>query len=559
MNKKTVEELEQEEVQVIEDDLVDAGDDLLSWLDTLSGVHDKTIKLIRVQPEKWGGQKISGHLTTLPPDSRITEDEIKEEYGGGTYQIRVFIRDKKGQFKQVRARNVDISGMPKIPIDLDQRGGNGKVEDPEVTKLVLDKMEKVADESRDRADRIEKELRESGKLDPDIISAFTDPLKEQVHVYREELRDLKATMEALRNQKPDTSAFERMAESERLRAQEERREAKEFRSLLMQKPDTSSQDRLIEALVTNKASEINQIRTAFESERRQLIDAHNDEVKRINDRYDRMLETLKEDNKRLVDSIREDHKRIVDDYKRSLDSAKEDSKRQVDNTSASYEHRIKTLELAYQGTENILKERIESLKNELASTKGELTKVRDEKQKSPIEVIEDLVTLKESLSALRDESDEEDDTKATWEKVADRVEPIIGAFAQRFGSGGGLTPEQMMLLDQQNQAKLTARQATEQVETQEVQEETSVDVEKFVSFTEASISNGRDPETFTSSARNLVPKQLLDELVKLGPDALADAVAAQRPESVIASQAGRTFLRKVVEILKSSPPVDSKG
>jgi hypothetical protein len=541
---KTLEEKEQEEIQEIEEELLESGDDLISWMDTLSGINEKTLKLIRLRPDKWGSQKISGHLTTLPPDSRITEDEIKEEYGGGVFQIRAFARDKHGRFVQVKAKNIEIAGLPKVS---DPSSGNGKKEEsPEITKFVLDKMEKVSDAERGRADKMEQELRQSGKLDSGLISAFTDPLKDQVRAYQEELKDMKAVLESLRTQKPDTAVFEKMVDKAEKDANEERKEAREFRNLLMQKPDTSSQDRLVETLISSKSVEIIQLRTAFDSERRQLIDSHNDEIKRLNDRYDRNSDSLK------------------DDHKRAMDSTREDNKRQADSLTSSYDHRIKTMELSHQGTENLLKERIESLKNELASIKGELTKTKDEKQKSPLEWVQELVALKDGLSVLRDddEDDDEDENKATWEKVADRVEPLIGAFASRFGQSVGLTPEQLMLLEQQRQGQLAASQAAEQVTQTQApeQEEMSKDAERFISFTETAISNGTAPETFVRSAKSLVPKELLDQLVSIGPDALADAVAAQRSESVINSQAGRSFLRKAVEVLKSEiSPVENKN
>lgn len=527
------------------DHLESEKEELVSWLENISGSNDCTLKLYRLEPEKWLGKSISGHLKDL--NEPLTEEKIREKWGGGKFQIRVLSRNTKGRFKFVKSAQFKIAGDPK----LDEESftavavpGNGHREESSLSKIALDKMERTAEAERGRADRLETMITDARKT-PGIDDATFELIRNQLDQEKEEKRELRRMIDDLRNQKPDTSAYEMMINRLEKQLEDHKQESRETRRTLEDvrnlKPDTSSQDRLFEVLLTTKSQESQSMQTRFESERRQLQDSHNEDIKRVHDRYDRDIQAYREDNKRQADTLKE-----------------------------SYEHRIKTLELNYLNTDGLLKSRIQTLEEELKAGKGELTRLREEKAKSPVEWIQELATIKESLDVLGDkEGKTEEEAKPTWERVLDRFAPVVEAVGTRFANpqAGGMSPEQQMLVMQQQQAALAAAQA-DVVTPEETAAKRAVaqtekikaeDISKFISFLEGAVSNGTDPAVFARGVSSMVPGSVLRELLSYGADGLVDAIAAQRPDSPIVSQSGRNFLRKCFQVFQGYPVEGEQG
>lgn len=527
--------------------------ELQEWANT-TAVDGLTYKIYRLEPEHYLGKKIAGYLTkvtTLP-----TEETILSRWGGGKYQLKAYKRDNKGRFSYNRAFTLDVAGDPIV-----ESAGPTLVKPPEdvqLSKLVLEKMERVSEAERHRASRLEEKLQEynnRGGFDDKTLEL----IQSQIDQAKEDAREYRRLFEESRNQKPDTKVYEMMIEQARRDTESARRDAENARQEAIRMRDeqraeverlrheqqeamnSNPTNKLLETVLIGRNAELTQMREQFESERRMLMQNSESEVKRVHERYERILSELKEDHKRTVEFMREDHKR------------------EVDLLRGSYESRIQTLELSTTGKENLTAQRVQFLEQELKTSRNDLEKLRAEKQKDPIETLQEIVMLKEAMEDLTGNRSGDEDEKPTWERVLDKISPVAQAVATRLGNPmpGAVTPQEMAMIQAQQQAALQAantEMAHNEVAAQEqaVQAAQSAEVAKLVAFIEGAIRSGTSPEDFVRSAKSLIPVDVLKIIVDYQADELADMINTAQPGTIIASQEGRNFLRKALSMLKTA-------
>lgn len=305
--------------------------------------------------------------------------------------------------------------------------------------------------------------------------------------------------DAANNQKPDP-----MVAVLQSQLAEQRAAAQRLQDRADERPQHES--RLLEMIAGGKVSEINGIRENHAGELRSLRENHTAEVRMLHERHDRQIE-----------------------------SVREDTKRQLSGQQMIYEGRIQSLDSSYQSQLSLLNVQLEHERGSAKTVRSDLERLRTEKNKSPIEMLQEFGALKEGLSVLTENNEPEAET---WEKVMDKVQssPLIQGISSRLGTAVA-APAPVML---ENPAQLEPPPPAEG-------EMSPGEAVQAIEFLEHAIeARSTTPEKFAGAARSNFPKQLLDEIVNKGADFFVDQVASMKPDSVICSMHGRQFVREVV-------------
>lgn len=100
----------------------DQEDDFKGLFDPAADNQTVIVELCRLTPENWidgRGQTVplKGFLENLPPGLESYNAYITHKYGGGVYQAK-----RKVGFRYDGSKRIDISGFPRVPVQVDQPG-----------------------------------------------------------------------------------------------------------------------------------------------------------------------------------------------------------------------------------------------------------------------------------------------------------------------------------------------------------------------------------------------------------------------------------------------------
>lgn len=472
--------------------------DAFEYMRTLSDNGDIKVTVSRLKPQvcKKTGRNIKGHLETF--DEPITEEDIQEQFGGGTYTLQIRVPNSQGKYVFKGSRTVHIAGDPRVigpdPEQKPQR------EDADIVKQTLSTMQGLLD----RNDR-----------------HGTDPA-------------MKSLIEGLQGQLGHLQS--------QLASKDER-----ILEMFSRKPEETTSDRLLGKMLEGESVRINGMRTQHESELRMLKENHIDEVKRLNERFDRMVERLEDNHKREIDSLK-----------------------------THQEVQITALRTAQESVVDGYKREIKHLDRELTKSQTELAELRGKKDKSALDMLTEVSSLKTALDEFKGGGDES--PSSTWERVAQTVmqSPILEGIGQRIaegpgGSGGGAPsassaedgempinhplrlPDGRVVVKKPDGKIMEIRKRKKTMTTDggggqsiEIDPE---EVKVAVSFMEGAFNNETPPEVFASTARNLIPGGIMTALKAQGVDAFLSNVAVLEPGSPLGTQAGRNWIRKVADAL----------
>lgn len=486
------------------------------YLRSFAGSGPSKVKIFRNQPTMWHGKQIAGLIETT--DDLLTEEDIQARYGGGKYTVQVHIQKDDGKgWRYAGQRQVVIAGDPRLdnmPDFVPERTVQPLTpkEDDGLVRSALSMVERTAAHERERASRLEAEMRENaGKagLDMSILETISRILQPQVDAANRRAESLEQRLAAQQEKKPEPNPM---------------------------------QDALVEKILSDDNARLNTVREAHNSELRAMRENHQaeltatktaarEDLKRAEDRADRMLDMTEKTHAREVDGLRQGHQT------------------QLENLKASFEARL----AVYEGENR-------RLHKELEERKIELTELRGKKEKSPTDQILEFAQLKDALDTLQGNEDKE--PQSTAEKIFDKVSPLLEAVGQRV-----MAPQQAA---QQpvNPAVMQAmmQQAVQQPQVPKVLKKkpklptmgqsaapTPIVIEELataVNLIEGAINNGQDPQAFASTIQSLVPGNIIHAIKSVGgfEKFLVDRVQLG-VNSPILSQQGRNFIRKVEKIL----------
>jgi hypothetical protein len=511
---------------VNEDQLVaDEQAQMYDWLSELGSTGAIKAKLKRIKPKStvYKGRVVNCGGTLDEYEEPITEEQIRQEHGGGKFQLVVqhMGKNKNGnpQWKYHGARTFEIAGDPDVRRLLlaedgdtpDTSAGDGPI------AQAMNMSMRLAQEAQERADR-------GGGADHEAMRMMLEPMQQQIALLSQSL--------AAKEQQ----VFE-----------------------LLNKPtDNTSQDRLfgiMESKEQTHGNSLEALRQTHASEMRQIRDFNRDEIRRREERFEKELDHVRSATLREADTLKLAHQQALDSqrhgYEMRMDGMKETTKR---------------------------------LERELNECKTELAALRGRKDMMPVQQMQGLVEIKNAMESIMPTA-ADDAPKAGWERAIDAVmgSPLLEGVAQRIAEGppgeGGDPMAAMHAQQQQGEqmvqirrkdgqivtvpasyvaqaqaARAAREQATGMADAPPQQQEPEIsidpaDVEKAVMFIEASIRNGTPPEIFAASARNMMPADILAYIKSRGVDHFLNNVAKLEDGSPLATVVGRTYVRKVAKFL----------
>jgi hypothetical protein len=327
-------------------------------------------------------------------------------------------------------------------------------------------------------------------------------------------------------------------------------------------PSDPLKDRFVEKLIDSDSARIAAIKLQHDSEIRSMRDNHAEDVKRIHAQYDRER-----------DGLVRSHEREVANMKQSLE-------RELSTTKMLYEAQITAL----RGSESVIKvvndAEHKRLERENERLHKEVTELRLKKEKSVLEQVKEIKTIKEAFEGDDDEKDQNIFEKIIESPMAGKiVEKISGAFDKTPAAPppgapppGQVDPRQFppnvpFLLPDGRVAKNLPDGRTVVYQrpqpgaggppggasgTEPPPGSAAADPAQIalaVNFMENACRSGTEPKAFASSIRNMVPQSVLQQLAALGVDDFLDKVAQLEATSPLNNQAGRLWARKVGKAL----------
>lgn len=521
------------------------------YFQSLAGSSPFRIEVIRKKPEtmRYKGRQIdcSGHLASY--EDLIDEEFIRERHGGGTFLLRFMVpgRGKDGGgtgggYKYAGSKQLKIAGDPRI----EEKWLNAE-EQPQPTQPAsgFDPAVKhfvgILEKEVERKDRKLDELANRSQLDPTLISMIVEPLRQQLAAAAAQNERLASEIAAIRN------------------APEKATKGDEFR------------DKLLDKMMDGESARITAMKANHESELRQLKENHHEEVKRLEARHDRSLADLRAQHEREVSLIK-----------------------MVNENGAT------TMNQSHNIAKSLLEQTVQRLEREVTRLEKELDELRGKKDKSLVEQIKDIETVKKLFE--KDEDGEEEEKKSPWVQGIEAlgIGNVLQGVAGKLMSGGGEAPPAqqqpqipvgarwrgqdgnaylmtpngpVMMKPKQVTAGPAAPPRRPQVRTEvQVNPETGEPVEVQVAveegpppvvippdklalvknMLEGAFTAGTDPRMVAQTAKTMAPgaiPAITQAIGSQGVDAFLNQMAAFDGNSPLAQQDGRNFLRKVAKAL----------
>ena len=484
---------------------------LFDYLKSLASDTPIKVSVIRELPKTWEGRTIEGTLDSF--EDPISEEEIREMFGGGKYKLVIYTPSPKGSWQYATARKIKIAGDPKLE-GLITAGGNSKQQPTQDTDVVRDAMrmsQQMASRAQERADRAD-ELRFSDSKKPDPASEM---MMEELRAVRREL----------------SSKDERLFE------------------MATSKPESSVLETLFGKSLEGESVRMQGIRAQTESELRVKNEAHAAEVKQINERMDRMIDRSDDAHKREITSLERAHdnaltvlhasyKGQISGYEREISyiarQLETESKAASDLRAKKDKSPLDTLtELA------AMKDAMESFTGKDEKEEGgALERVVGNIMGSPL--LEGIATRVAGggmgMGAPQPQQEEEPELP-----INQPVEMPDGRILIRKADGTIM------------QIRKKEKPAAPTGEGVDISDE---DISIAMHFMESSLSNDADPVEFGRAARNLAPSLTSGPIQQLlraqGVDAFLGRVSKLNPYSALLSQHGKNWVRKVVAVLLES-------
>jgi len=485
-------------------------ENLLDYLRSLASETPIRVTVIREMPRVWRGQNIEGTLDSY--EDPISEDEIRELWGGGKYKLVIYTPSAKGSWQYATARKVKIAGDPKVSGLINT--SNNNEETPSVVRDAMRMSQAMIDRAQQRADRAE----ESSMRRPEGPDAATRLLMQEFAEVRREMA----------------------AKDERI-----------FQ-LMSTKPSNSSADMLLGKMVDGESARMQSLRQQVESELRMKNDMHRAEVDRLHARYEDGAKRQEDQHKREIDNLIRAHDNQMTVMKSSYDG-------QVAGYTREIAHLDRQLTAAQKEVAELRakkdKSPVETL-TELAAMKEAMESFSgksDDEGGSTVEriigsvmgspLLEGIATRVAGGAPAQNPA-QEPETETSEEPELPLNRPVQlpdGRIIMRKADGS-------IVQIRKKEAPPAPTGGAVKVSDKEI--------EVAVQFMENALLSDTDPVAFARTARNLLPSLAsgpLGQLLKVqGVDAFLERVAVLKPGSTLLQQHGKNWTRKVaVAVIES--------
>lgn len=500
-----------------------------NWLGALKGSGAAIrVSVARLRPNMFMGKNTKGFIETVP--DTLSEEQIKQMYGGGTYELRVTKRNEQGAYVYWGGTTVEVEGDPRVDVLANQQGTG--MQQPGAGDQIVTKamgiMERELESAREYRNRpAPQPMMQSSGIDAAQLTAVLRPMEIQIHT-------LTAQLEAKDKQISDLVA----AKNER----------------------NPFEAQLLSTLMDGDSARVTQIRTLHESEIRMLKEQMAATEARLRDQFDRDLKMVEIRHAREIDQQRASYERTGDAFKQMGDVQKE-----------------------------VLTGQVRALERENTELKNDVKVLRDKKEPSLLDKAKELEAVRNAIG-----SDSEPAEKSTLEKVADAAltsEPLFAMLNKWVGPKAGAAQAQQQIQQQQHpklvrnrktgkvfrhvangeyeevtppRKKPVAQAKTPQaagaqgeaapgeqaVEEEEIEVELDPgEVKMAVAFLESAFRNNVDINNLVTTARTAVPESIVVAIRDLGVDVFLTKVVKLSSTSPLSSQAGRNWSRKLAKAL----------
>jgi len=493
------------------------------YFQSIAGSAPVQIKIRRIHPRFHEGVQVAGLLDTV--DYFITEEEIRERWKGGKYEVQCHRRNPSGKMVFAGQRTIEIAGHPALP----QEGNMAAPQIVEVTKEdasvqreAMKMAERVAETANERADRLEKEMSD---LRLQLARPGTDPM----------LIKLFDGMMTRLNAPPPPP------------------------------PDNSANTNLIEKLVTRSEDALAPLRAAHEAELRSVRETAERALQNAEARFDRQLDAATRQHEQTIAMLNASHAREVDNLKTTYDQRL----RQLEGDNARLARENDKLSTALEQERGKRDKPVEERFAELFGLMKLMDEMRgkddrDEDAESTIweKILDKAGPLVEGIGARLGQAPGPvvDPRAARLAQMPRRRGPIrrtpTGPVQGTTPPAATQAPPQVPApRPPQAQAQRPPTGAPPAQPAPETLVIPEAQIQEVVAFAETALNNDTSPEEFASTALSMgaVDKKLIMALQQEGVvDKLLERVAELKPSSPLTTMNGRNFVRKVVLILSST-------
>jgi hypothetical protein len=491
------------------------------------------VSVYRKTPTLWKGKKCDGLLQSY--EEFLDEEFIKERHGGGRYQLKIFKRTAKGSWQFARSRTIDIAGDPRVvelSNDEDEARGpsasevaavsaaaTARAEVPLMAKA-MEMMERSFEKASSRP------VSDHGPL-LEMMKQMVASAEAQVTVLQAELRDLRTKPKA---------------------------------------PEDQFKDQLLGKMIDGDTARITALRATYDSEIRQLKEAHRDDEKRWQSRMDEERKALRDQNER-----------------------------EVANLKQSYELQMTVQRASHEVSTKVLEGEVRRYEAEVKELRTELRELRNKKDQTITEKAKELQAVRDALDSGKEGGDGGSIVGDVVGKVFES--PMAQALAKRLASAASDTvtspapaqpqlppvgqpfraqdgnayvrmpdgnivpyrPQPRQRRPGRSPGGRPAAPAPGQSPEPSPPPATDLaaelglapaDIQMAVTFLEGAYkANADHPEVVAASVRTMIPESLLQVIRQRGVDVFLDQVAQLDSGSPLAQQKGRNFARRVAKIL----------
>lgn len=354
-----------------------AAQSLMDWLRGLGDIgSDFQICIYRKEPRMWLGKSIEGYIERH--NEKIDEEQIREMYGGGTYNVQLKLPDPKGTYQFFKSHVLRIAGDPKLK----DSGPMANAPTNEAQAPVKQAMEVMVDQVRQANLRAERGGG-GGGMDPSqmagMIAAAQSPLLQTIDMLKGELAAARVDAQQARIQPPDPM-----------------------------------RDRILDKVMADDSQRMETLRMAHASEIAQLKQSAVDLERSLRDRADR-------DQQRMLQQHESQTAVLRSSYEMTIMSLKESQAREMSSQTmmASTRDTVGTAE-------------VKRLERENTELRLEVKELRAQKEKPLLTQIKELEELKSLLG-----DDKDDEGKPSWERMLDAVGNSKAALAMVSKLAGG--------------------------------------------------------------------------------------------------------------------------
>lgn len=479
-------------------------------------------RITRIEPKTYrdratGKVHQTGGFLEWVEGTPIDEKWLQDRFGGGKYELYFRQRGEKGGMQYGGQVTVEIAGDPDLSAlpGIEGQAGGGVAptaassESPSIVKDVMGLMKEQIKSAEERAERAG-----SGRgMDDPLFIMMREQLERAADEKRELLKRLDDLQTAIRTP-PQPSAQDRV------------------------------ESRLIDKLVDQDTARLTAQAQKFESEIRMLRENALENERRLLDRAERDRQEMRNAHEREISMMRQSHQNEITTLKTSQETS-------LAAVRSSSETQVKIAE-----AEN------RRLERENERLQDELKELRAKKEKTLLEQVKDINTLKEALGSEESES-------STVERVVEAVTnpETIGAVTSIFQraapqpapppaparphravvrnkrTGQKMVLEGNQLVPVQPPGSVPGQPQLPPMDPEEIQ--------RIVGYLESACQAGTDPTLVAQSYGSYVPEGIKVAIRDLGGVDQFLTKVAKLPSSspLLANQAGRNWVKKLGKAL----------